>query len=349
MEVLTPAPPAHDHTAIPIYKLYGYGNVWTTPDPLFCETIAAQEKLHNWHVTAHKHADLFQVLFLESGAVTVRLDGQASTLVAGPTVARPPSPDDSEQGLADGGHIVVVPQQVVHEFIFRPGSSGYILTLTYALLHPLCERHGLNLNTLTDPATLQLKAGDAGDAHTALTFHRMDQEYRSLRSPQRGPLLEALLGIVLVWIHQHHRPAGATQAGADPGSQHLTRYAHMIEAHYARQHQVAWYARRIGVTPAHLNSIVQALAGKTALQLIHDRLLLEARRELIYTTRTIGTIADSLGFADPGYFTRFFKRLAGVSPKDFRRGALGTGGHRPGANPPDDAQDEPATDQTTGS
>lgn len=335
METLTPAPPAHDHTAIPIYKLYGYGNVWTTPDPLFCETFAAQEKLHNWHVTAHKHADLFQVLFLESGEVTVLLDGQARRLTAGLAEAR----GDAPRG---DGHVVLVPQRVVHEFIFRPGSSGHILTLTYALLHPLCERFGLNLDTLTDPATLAL---GAADSHTALTFHRLDQEYRSLRTPQRGPLLEALLGIILVWIHQHHKPAGAMQAGPDPGTLHLTRYAQMIEAHHTRQHQVAWYAGRIGVTPAHLNSIAQALAGKTALQLIHDRLLLEARRELIYTTRTIGTIADSLGFADPGYFTRFFKRLAGLSPKDFRRHALGTGSPPPAGGP----QDGTAPCQTTGS
>ncbi|MGA0583344.1 MAG: helix-turn-helix domain-containing protein [Castellaniella sp.] len=305
MEPLTPAPPARDHTAIPIYKLYGYGNVWTASDPLYCETIAAQEKLHNWHVTAHKHTDLFQVLFLESGEVTVVLDGRAST----------PGP----------GHLVLVPQRVVHEFIFRPGAGGYILTLTYALLHGLCARFGLALSAATDPAVLALDADETG-RHTALSFHALDREYRSLHSPQRGPLLESLLSVILVWIHRQGYPAGKAATGSDPGSQHLTRYARMIETHHTRQHRVAWYAQRIGVTPAHLNAIVQALAGKSALELIHERLLLEARRELIYTPRTVGAISDSLGFADPGYFTRFFKRLTGESPKDFRRRALAPGG-----------------------
>ncbi|MFV0283695.1 MAG: helix-turn-helix domain-containing protein [Castellaniella sp.] len=307
----TPAPPARDHTAIPIYKLYGYGNVWTASDPLYCETIAAQEKLHDWHVTAHKHADLFQALFLESGEVTVMLDGRTSTL--GP------------------GRLVLVPQRVVHEFIFRPGSGGYILTLTYALLHGLCVRFGLGLSAATDPAVLTLGEDEAG-RHAALSLHRLDHEYRGLHSPQRGPLLESLLSGILVWIHRQGYPAGTTATGTDPGSQHLAHYARMIEEHHPHQHQVAWYARHIGVTPAHLNTIVQALAGKSALELIHERLLLEARRELIYTPRTIGTISDSLGFTDPGYFTRFFKRLTGVSPKDFRRQALA-----------------PGTDQATGS
>ena len=187
------------------------------------------------------------------GEVTVVLDGRASTL--GP------------------GRLVLVPQRVVHEFIFRPGSGGYILTLTYALLHGLCARFGLAPSAATDPAVLALDADEAG-RHTALSFHALDREYRGLHSPQRGPLLESLLSVILVWIHRQGYPAGTAATGSDPGSQHLTRYARMIETHHPRQHRVAWYAQRIGVTPAHLNAIVQALAGKSALELIHERLLL---------------------------------------------------------------------------
>lgn len=302
MNHLVPAPPAHDHTAVPIYKLYGYGNVWTAPDPLYCETIAAQEKLHNWHVTAHKHADLFQLLFLETGEVTVRLDGQERSL--GP------------------GRLVAIPQQVVHEFIFRPRSRGYILTLTGTLLRQMCERFGLNLAGLTESLILQLGPNES-ERHVALSLHQLNREYRRPPDAQRGPLLEALLAGILVWIHRNAKPPGAQPAHRDPGSRHLAHYTRMIEEHHAEQHQVAWYAQRIGVTPAHLNTIVQALTGQSALQLIHQRLLLQARRELIYTVRPVALIADALGFADPGYFTRFFKRLAGLSPKDFRRQALG--------------------------
>lgn len=307
MKQLVPGPPVHDHTDIPIYKLYGYGNDWTTPDPLYCETIAAQEQLHNWHVTAHKHTGLFQLLFLESGGVTVRLDGEEKTV--GP------------------GHVVLVPQNVVHEFIFHPASGGHILTLTYALLHELCERLELALCAVTHAAVLRL-GGNESDRHTALTFHQLNREYHSPHAAQRGPLLHALLSGILVWVHRHHQPQGPDHTAPDPGSQHLARYAQLVEEHYTGQHQVTWYAQHIGVTPAHLNTVVQTLVGKSALEFIHDRLLLEARRELIYTSRRISTIADSLGFADPGYFSRFFKRLTGVSPKDFRRQAHG---HHPGA------------------
>lgn len=302
MSQLTPAPGARDHTAIPIYKLYGYGNVWTAPDPLFCETIAAQEKLHNWHVAPHKHADLFQILFLESGEVTVSLDGVAQAV--GP------------------GHLVLVPQLVVHEFVFRPGSGGYIVTLTYALLRELCQRHAMTLAAQPDPAVLAIGQAVV-DRYLAATLHRLDHEYRSLHDPQRGPMLEALLAVVLVWIHRHHRQHESEAAALDPGSRHLAHYGRLIDEHFRAQHQVHWYARRIGVTPAHLNAIAQALIGKSALALIHERLLLEARRELIYTPRTVNVIADSLGFADPAYFTRFFRRLQQQSPREFRHAHAG--------------------------
>lgn len=315
MATLIPGPPSYDRTQVPIYKLYGYGTVWTTPDLLYCETIADQEKLHNWHVTRHKHADLFQVLMLQSGQAQVTLDGRTQAL--------------------DAGQLLLVPQMVVHEFVFRPGSEGYILTLTSALLRQVCQGFGLGLCAIQDPAVLTLGAAD-DDRLALLALQRLDQEYRgSLGNPQRGPLLEALLSVILVWIHRHHRSADPPDTAADPGSRHLARFADLIDAHYDHEHQVEWYARQIGVTAAHLNIIVRTLTGKSALQMIHERLLLEARRELTYTARSVRQIADGLGFADPGYFTRFFKRLAGLSPKEFRRQVQGGGGARGAAPHPD--------------
>lgn len=304
MRSRTPAPPMQGDPAIPIFELYGYGNVWTVPDPLYCETIAAQRKLHHWHVLAHKHADLFQILLVEAGQVAATLDGR--TRAFGP------------------GWVLLVPRLVVHEFAFRPGTRGYIVSLTYALLYALCQRLGLGLCAADDWRALKLGAG-AADAFTARAFARLDHEYRHFYGPQRGPLLEALLAVILTWASRRGDGTGPQGARAAPGGRHLGRYARLINDHYAEQHQVGWYARRLGLTPARLNATVRAAAGKSAQQLIHERLLLEARRELIYTTRAVGAIADALGFSDPGYFTRFFKRLAGISPKDFRAAARARG------------------------
>jgi AraC family transcriptional activator of pobA len=62
-----------------------------------------------------------------------------------------------------------------------------------------------------------------------------------------------------------------------------------------------------------------AATGQSPIQLIHARIVLEAKRQLHYTDRPINEIAFALGFDDPAYFTRFFTRLSGASPRAFRR------------------------------
>lgn len=297
----SPSASEKDHTTVPIFKLYGYGNTWTVPDLMYCETIADQEQLHNWHVRPHKHADLFQVLYLESGHAQVHIDGAVRPLT--------------------GGQVLLMPQMVVHGFRFDPGCVGYILTVTYALMNQIEDAAGLALTSGNTPAVLDLGEHPESD-YLRLSFQRLNEEYRSLHTPQRSALLHAILSTILIWAHRHIQTrVDARGPDARDASRHLSLFARLIEKHYTEHHLVAWYANRIGITPAHLNVVAQAHTGKSALQLIHERLVLEARRELVYTTRTVKVISYSLGFADPGYFTRFFKRTSGQSPKEFRQQA----------------------------
>lgn len=83
---------------------------------------------------------------------------------------------------------------------------------------------------------------------------------------------------------------------------------------------MAKYSRQLGISAPHLNSICRKLERQTAPAIIHQRLLLEAKRSLTYTGRAITEIAYQLGVVEPSHFTRFFKGKAGVSPKEFRSG-----------------------------
>ncbi len=83
------------------------------------------------------------------------------------------------------------------------------------------------------------------------------------------------------------------------------------------------YAKDLGVSVEQLNRSCRAAASRSPMRIVHDRLLSEARRSLIYTCMTVQEIGFSLGFADPAYFTRFFTQREGCSPSHFRRRALG--------------------------
>ncbi|PWB33350.1 hypothetical protein DCO48_10300 [Pseudomonas sp. SDI] len=104
-----------------------------------------------------------------------------------------------------------------------------------------------------------------------------------------------------------------------PCSSHLQRFNQLIERQFRQQPSIEPLAHQVGVSLASLNSLCRQLAGQSALQILPQRLLLEAKRDLIYTRLTINQLSDSLGFAEPAYFLRFFRRLTGLSPREFRR------------------------------
>ena len=91
-----------------------------------------------------------------------------------------------------------------------------------------------------------------------------------------------------------------------------------IERFYLSHAAIGFYARELNVTESRLNRACRAVAGCSPLELIQDRLLLEARRKLTYIAAPVSTLAYELGFEDPAYFWRFFKRHTGMTPAEFR-------------------------------
>jgi AraC family transcriptional activator of pobA len=94
----------------------------------------------------------------------------------------------------------------------------------------------------------------------------------------------------------------------------------LVERRFREQPSVAELAASIGITPTQLNRVCQKVLGHSALAVLHARLSLEAQRELAYTTLSIKQVALDLGFADAGYFTRFFQRATGLTPSAWRAG-----------------------------
>ena len=92
----------------------------------------------------------------------------------------------------------------------------------------------------------------------------------------------------------------------------------MIESHYREHLSLADYAQKLRVSTTHLNCLCREYHGTSALNVLHQRLLLEAKRSLQYTSMTITQVSDYLGFSDVTYFSRFFRKREGVTPKEFK-------------------------------
>jgi AraC family transcriptional activator of pobA len=282
---------------IPVYQLYGEHEHWLTPDMVHCESIAARSRLHNWQIKPHQHHGLFQLLYLKGGTAKIRLDDRYHEMQA--------------------GQILMVPQMCIHGFRFARNAIGYVVTLAYPLIHKISQPVGGGLITLTSPRIHRL-GDDPESGYIDIAFSTLDREYKR-NARYRNLFIESLLGTILVWLSRHsldRAPDHAQDAGRGEG--HFGHFCHLIEECYAKHYSVAYYAKRIGITAAHLNVLCRQAVDRSALELIHERVLLEAKRNLVYTSMTISVVSYSLGFPDPAYFTRFFKRQTGLSPKEFR-------------------------------
>jgi AraC-like DNA-binding protein len=98
----------------------------------------------------------------------------------------------------------------------------------------------------------------------------------------------------------------------------LRLFLQFIITHFKEQHEVAFYASKLGVTPDHLARTVTAATGKSPIQLINRILVTEAKTLLRKPDATIKQVADELNFGDQSSFGKFFKRHTGLTPADYK-------------------------------
>ncbi|WP_204355875.1 helix-turn-helix domain-containing protein [Marinobacter bohaiensis] len=301
--VTKPARPAADMEQIPVFKLYGETRQWPTPDLLHCESIAARSRLHDWHIRTHRHADLVHVLHIREGQLTLELEGLEHQ-VAGPV-------------------FIVIPAMTIHGFRFSRDTDGHIITLARPLAEHLAAWPGPVAPVLTRAGFYPLHEEGLAERIQRLV-EEIAEEYRHPAAGREMALHGLIQALVTQLMRRKERGGQATEPAPQTGSRsersegHVRDFQALIESHFLSQPRVEWFAESLGITAAHLNALCRRETGASALQLLHERVLLEAKRNLTYTNLTISQVSDLLGFSEPAYFTRFFKRLTGMTPKAFR-------------------------------
>lgn len=277
---------------IPMFKLYGENHSWPTPDLIHCESIPKRSSLYQWEIQPHQHADLYQLFYIQSGSAHVEIEGVKRSI-----------PEASIQ---------VIPPLFVHGFHFSEDIEGYVLTLAAPLV--------AQLETQLSPKLSTASCYPVRDAKNRLNslFSALLYEYEG-QELLRDSLLQALVNALTVWLARQNNRNDSVSNSHGRGRETLRAFLKQVEQHYRKHWSVEEYAHSIAVSGTYLNSLCRSQTGHSALQLIHQRLLLEAKRNLIYTTMSVAQIADALGFSDPGYFSRFFKRMSGQTANSFRQ------------------------------
>ncbi|MBR6279572.1 MAG: AraC family transcriptional regulator [Bacteroidales bacterium] len=105
---------------------------------------------------------------------------------------------------------------------------------------------------------------------------------------------------------------------SDRTAELFTGFLHLLPRHYIEHHDIAFYASKLFVTTTHLSRIVRQITGRTVMDYINQMLFMEASWLLQSTDLPLDIIADKLHFADQSSFGRFFKRIKGIGPKQYR-------------------------------
>ncbi|WP_262273253.1 helix-turn-helix domain-containing protein [Microvirga yunnanensis] len=284
---------------IPTYALYGETGEDPASDWIHCETIQVRSRLHNYRILPHRHERLFQILHLAAGTAEVAIDGR-STEMTGPA-------------------LVALPPMTVHGYTFSPDVEGAVLTLFDTRLSQiLADMPGIR-ETCRSVQAVDLGGHEEIGRALSHDIAALAGEFAG-RAPGGSEAIQARLMLVLIALHRLQGSAAAPgrHGAGSPALRHALRFRELVDRDFRSHQPIDAYARRLGLTAPHLNRICREHLGDTALGIVHQRIILEAKRYLTFTGLSAKEIALALAFDDPAYFARFFKQRTGLAPLAFR-------------------------------
>jgi AraC family transcriptional activator of pobA len=248
----------------------------------------------------HRH-DYHELMWLRAGEGTQLIDGNAYEIVP--------------------GTVTVIARGRVHQFRHARGLRGALIRVTDAALTGaegwLLGARGPGATVIAVPPTER--------ARFEAVVRALHAETRRPPDPYAADLTRHLTATVLLWLARWHEASRAERPEADDADVALhARFAELLERDHARHHEVSHYADVLAVPAAALSRALVAVTGRATKELIVERVMTEAMRLLRFTDLTVGQVAHQLGYGDPLYFSRAFKRYAGRAPQAYREEVHGS-------------------------
>ncbi len=288
-------------TALPLFHLYGDPPDDQAFDFIHVETIASRSSIHDWTIRAHRHRNLFQILLIEQGG------GEMTFEAAGIAFAAPCA--------------ILVPPTIAHGFRFEPAATnGWVVSFTEDVAEALGDRRGealARLKALAAEPVVPLSADGERRRLSALAADLYEERFLAragFRIAMRG--LIALIAVEVARIAANR--VRAVAVALEPTDSTVVALRQLVEENFQKERQLAFYADKLAMTVDRLNDHVKRATGVTAGHLIRQRVLTEAKRQLVFTSQPIHEIACDLAFSDPSHFARFFRKHTGMAPHDFR-------------------------------
>ena len=222
-------------------------------------------------------------------------------------------PQHSFQTL-QGDWIYLIPPYRVHQ-LNKAGKKGVLLSFKRELLEDDLKEFLLDVfrmfNIQGEFSCLQVTEQSSKGLNAI--YNLLSEEYQ--KEEMNLIMIKALLKVFLLQLIQL-KEQHFTQH--DINEKRIYEFMLLLENHYLKERDTGFYSEKLGLSAKRLNQILKDKLDKTGLQLIHDRLILEAKRQIIHSENTIKEIAFNLRFKDRSYFSRFFKQHSAMTPQEFQ-------------------------------
>ncbi|MCK8779324.1 AraC family transcriptional regulator [Rhizobium sp. NTR19] len=253
--------------------------------------------LHPLIWTLRKNLDYLFIILSGSGSITA--NGRHSAL-EGPVVVWSPATDGS--------------------ISLEAGSEGGMLAAPDVILGQAMPAGAVSTQVREAITRLLISRSAAADARQMLNL--LGSIEGELKGDEAGSR-EAVQHYIALLLLKIWRMSDPVQHPGQPSPRMIVRgFVHLVELHVRDHWGVPQYASALGVTSDRLNTAIRRATGRSPMEVVHARMLTEAARLLHSSAMQTGEIAELLGFRDAAYFSRFFKRLMGMSPRQYRQQAV---------------------------
>jgi AraC family transcriptional regulator, transcriptional activator of pobA len=283
---------------IPVYSLADYSDSLTLSSGIFVGIFEECPKQRPNRLLIHRH-DYFELFFVEGKGEHFN-DFQVYSIVTPSIVCVSPGQVHFWKNAESlRGHMICFTQ----EFAEKDSSADYSL-VQHRFWFPA-----------ENPPIIRVSKEQARE--TVSLIEEIQREFNG-RVEGSDRIIHLLLQLLLLKMNRFYLPAN-TNSSSRREAELVRRFLVNLQQNFHGATSVSSHAALLGVSPETLSETVKRETGKTPGTLIRERILLEAKRLLLHTSLSVAEIAYKLTFNDPSYFNRFFRRLAGKTPMDFRK------------------------------
>lgn len=288
--------------SIPVYSLYGEQVEPEWYDFVNIEPLEIRSKIHNWEIPPHIHKTLLQIPFLRQGSVHITFNNNR-------LIAHAPS-------------LIFVPAGTVHSYRYTPDAYGPSITASQRPVESMITTVMPDLLSWVRKPTV-VPISPTEETEILGIYETLQCE---LQKKEFGHLVYCMAQLVRLFVlmaringQSHTHLAGTMHT---KNAMLVDKFMTLVDKKFMTQACVGDYAHELGITAGHLSRACREVLGISVLEFVRMRVIQEAQRELVYTSKSIKQLAAMLGYTDEAYFSRAFKKQVGLSPKLFRENAL---------------------------